>query len=95
VNYDVFDLFLTRATWHTSHPNDERAFYRCLREVVARPDFSPDSMGEYMRNEKGLKSGDYDHPFADHIRDLVGKAWAIREYLATDGAGGWQAERFR
>jgi hypothetical protein len=55
VNYDVFDSFLARATWHTSHPNDERAFYRCLREVVARPDFSPDSMGEYMRNKKGLK----------------------------------------
>jgi hypothetical protein len=84
MNYGVFDPFLARATWHTSHPNDERAFYRCLREVAEHQDFSPDGMGQYMRDSKGVKSGDYDHPFALRIRDLVEKAWAVREYLATD-----------
>jgi hypothetical protein len=42
MNYNVFDPFLSRDTWHTFHPLDERMFFQCLHKVVRDPDFSPE-----------------------------------------------------
>jgi hypothetical protein len=81
MNYNTFDPFLSRDTWHTSHPRDDKGFFQCLRQVVDLPDFSPEAMGDYIRTAKGVDS--YDHHFAGRIRDLVGKAWAVRKYLAV------------
>ena len=76
--YDVFDKFLSRETWHTTHALDDQAFYVCLQKVVTAPDFSPDTMGEYFRKKKG-------QAFEHRIDDLTSKAWGIREYLQTVG----------
>jgi hypothetical protein len=81
MDYGVFDPFLARETWHTSHPLDDKAFYRCLFEVVDLPDFSPETMGEYMRSTKEISD---DHPFVEDVRRLVRKAWTIRDYLAAN-----------
>lgn len=81
MNYVAFDPFLSRETWHTSHPLDDKVFFQCLHKVIDQPDFSPESMGDYIRAAKGVDS--YEHHFAQRVRDLVGKAWAVHEYLAT------------
>jgi hypothetical protein len=85
MKYEVFDSFLRVETWHTSHPLDDQRFFRCLHEVVEDPDFSAEAMGDYMRGVKGVDS--YEHHYASRIRDLVGKAWAVREYLEVTGGG--------
>jgi hypothetical protein len=82
MDYSAFDSFLARDTWHTSHPLDDREFYRCLRTVVELPDFSPDKMGDYIRGVKGVISED--HHFAKRVDDLVGNAWAVQEYLRVN-----------
>lgn len=79
MNYEVFDSFLRVDTWHTSHPLDDKRFFLCLHNVVREPDFSAEAMGEYMRVAKRVDSDD--HPFAQRINSLVGKAWAVHEYL--------------
>lgn len=82
--YEAFDKFLARDTWHTSHPLDEREFYRCLHEVVHSPNFNPDQMGEYFRQKKAV-SQDHLNPLADAIDRWVGDAWAVRGYLEATG----------
>jgi hypothetical protein len=81
MNYNEFDPFLRVDTWHTGHHYDEQRFYRCLAQVVEDPGFSPESMGNYMREAKKIAPDDHDHPFAMTIRELVTKAWAVREFL--------------
>ncbi len=76
--YQIFDPFLMRETWHTSHDFDNKAFYICLERVVTAPAFSPDAMREYFLAKKGS-------PFQHRIDDLTSKAWGIREYLQTVG----------
>ncbi|WP_428428244.1 hypothetical protein [Pararhizobium sp.] len=76
--YTAFDPFLNVDTWHTSHPTDDRRFYIALATVVKNPGFSPDEMGEYMRNSKGIT-------FDTRIENLVHSAWAVREYLQATG----------
>jgi hypothetical protein len=82
IDYRIFDPFLNRDTWHTSHPLDDKAFFRCLRQVVEHPDFNPEAMGEHFRQMKDVDSED--HPFAEQIDDLVRKAWTVREFLQAD-----------
>ncbi len=47
--YEAFDAFCRRATWDTSHPSDIQIFRAALRNVIRKPNFSPDEMGEYIR----------------------------------------------
>jgi hypothetical protein len=84
MNYDVFDSFLSVDTWYTSHWLDDRGFFVCLSKIVQKPDFDPESMGEYMRAVKDIDS--HEHHFALRVRDLVSKAWAVRQYLEASGA---------
>jgi hypothetical protein len=76
--YEAFDSFLAVGTWHTNHDADGRRFYEALSRVVRDPKFSPDRMGEYVRQKTGTKK---DHPFEDDISRLVSNAWAVRDYL--------------
>lgn len=62
---------------------DNRRFFICLEKVVRNPDFNADGMGEYFRTAKGVDN--HKHPFAFRVRDLVGKAWAVRVYLEVNG----------
>lgn len=82
MNYNAFDPFLARDTWHTTHALDDGVFYRCLHTVVELPDFSPEEMGNHIRTAKGIDSED--HHFAKRVDDLVGNAWAVREYLRAN-----------
>jgi hypothetical protein len=84
MNYDVFDSFLKVDTWYTGHWMDNRRFFVCLDKVVRNPDFNADGKGEYFRTATGVDSDE--HPFAFRVRDLIGKAWAVREYLEVTGA---------
>ena len=81
-NYEVFDPFLERDTWQFPHPLEDRAFYRCLKNVVEQPEFAPEILGDYIRRAKGVDSDD--HPFAERISNLVKNARAVREYLAAN-----------
>lgn len=47
--YDIFGDFCRRPTWDTSHPSDLKIFRSALREAVRQPGFSPDEMGDYLR----------------------------------------------
>jgi hypothetical protein len=82
-DYSVFDPFLGVETWHTTHPLDDKRFFICLHKVVEDPDFNAETMGEYMRSEKGVDSPE--HHYAQRIDNLVSKAWAVREYLDANG----------
>jgi hypothetical protein len=79
--YEAFDRFLAVGTWHTNHDADGRRFYQVLSAVVRDPTFSPDQMGEYMRQKTGAKFSRQDHPFEHDISRLVSNAWAVRDYL--------------
>jgi hypothetical protein len=52
MNYNVFDPFLGRDTWHTKHANDLFVFYRCLQKVIDDPDFNPEHGRIYQSKEK-------------------------------------------
>jgi len=78
INYNVFDPFVARDTWHTFHPLDERMFFQCLHKVVHDAEFSPEKMGEYIREAR--KIGD-DSPFVQDVATLVSKAWTVKDYL--------------
>lgn len=80
--YEAFDRFLERDTWHTRHPNDERRFREALRKVVKNPLFSPDEMGEYMRQKTRGSVGVTSHPFEQAIDHYVAEAWAIKDWEA-------------
>ncbi|WMT71137.1 hypothetical protein [Bradyrhizobium sp. Ash2021] len=85
MKYEIFDTFLRVETWHTSHPLDDKRFFRCLHEVVENPAFSAEAMGDYMRDVKSVNS--HEHHYASRIRDLVSKASAVREYLQVTERG--------
>jgi hypothetical protein len=80
--YEVFDRFLRIDTWTSGHPSDEERFYLALHQVVRDPAFSPDTMGEYMR-EKFQLSASYDAE--DHRIKKIDRLTS----------GGWAAARMR
>lgn len=47
--YEAFDAFCRRRTWDSSHPSDVQVFRAALGGVVRHPGFSPDEMGDYIR----------------------------------------------
>jgi hypothetical protein len=49
--YNVFDSFLSGSTWHTRHPTDEKEFFIGLHKVIRDEKFSPEAMGDYMRDK--------------------------------------------
>ena len=80
--YEAFDSYLNIETWHTAHPLDNERFYRCLAKVVRDPNFNPDEMGEYMRDQKGLDRDNAHHEdFNEVIDRRVSQAWAIKYFL--------------
>jgi hypothetical protein len=83
--YEVFDPYLKTDTWHTSHPLDDQRFFRALNEVVKNPNFNPDEMGRYMREQKKVSRDDNTNPFNSVIDDRVSNAWAVKEFLEANG----------
>ncbi|MCH4151418.1 MAG: hypothetical protein LKF30_05655 [Sphingobium sp.] len=47
--YSVFDQFCRRPTWDTFHPSDLKKFKAALEFAAQHPKFSPEEMGEYIR----------------------------------------------
>ncbi|WP_155908494.1 hypothetical protein [Asticcacaulis sp. YBE204] len=47
--YHIFDDFLRKPTWSTSHPSDVGNFRAALSDVIGHPDFDPDEMGRYFQ----------------------------------------------
>ena len=82
--YEAFDRFLAVSTWYTKHPNDEERFFHALRSVVRNDLFSPDALGDYIRQKAGV-SRDDGHPYNDVIDDYVAAAWAVKDYLKATG----------
>ncbi|MCJ9721131.1 hypothetical protein MOV66_04480 [Agrobacterium sp. SHOUNA12C] len=76
--YHVFDPFLARDTWHTSHALDDKVFYICLEKVVTAPGFNPDQMREQFITKRG-------DIFRDRIDNLTMVAWGIKEYQQAVG----------
>jgi hypothetical protein len=82
MNYGIFDPFLAGDRWHIPHPLEDRAFYRCLQEIVELPEFAPEALGDYIRRAKAVDTEN--HPLSQRVRDLVRNARAVREYLAAN-----------
>lgn len=76
--YSVFDAFLDRETWSTLHAMDLKEFNKALSDVVDDPTFSPEAMGDHMRQRK---NPNYHHA----IETLVSNAWAVKEFLDATG----------
>lgn len=83
IDHGVFGPFVARDTWHTFHPLDEKVFFQCLHKVVAASDFSPEAMGEYIRETRQIAE---DSPFVQDVATLVSKAWTVRDYLEATNA---------
>jgi len=80
--YEAFDSFLDPETWHTNSGYEDERFYRALAKVVRKPGFSPDAMGEYMREKRGVDRDNEDQAAFNHTIDRrVTEGWAIYEYL--------------
>lgn len=80
--YEALDSYLNVDTWHTGDAHDDERFYRALAKIVRDPAFNPDSMGEYMRDRKGVDRDDPDHRgFSMAIDKRVTEAWAICDFL--------------
>lgn len=77
--YEAFDFFLNIDTWHTRHPSDENRFFVCLNKVVRHEEFSPDEMGEYMRQKTGRT--DRRDPLAGQIDKYVALARTIKQFV--------------
>jgi hypothetical protein len=84
--YQAFDKFLARDTWHTRDANDEKLFFLALSSVVKDSKFSPEGMGDYMRQKTRPSPNVEDHPFEHAIAHYVAAAWAVKGYLAATGA---------
>jgi hypothetical protein len=78
--YEAFDSFLSIETWHTTHPLDEKRFFRALAQIVEDPDFSADELGNYLREHVDVPPGTDDYR-NEAIDRYVAAAWAVREYL--------------
>ena len=81
--YEVFDTFLGKETWHTRHDFDEIRFFRCLKEIVKKPAFDPDKMGEYLQEKAGVAQEDEESPINLAIKHYVAEAWAVKDYLTA------------
>jgi hypothetical protein len=83
LDYSIFDGFCKTPTWNTSHALDERRFHDALHEVVMHPDFSPETMGEYIRLNHGQtiwpKTPDQINQV---IRKLVADAWVVKNFVS-------------
>lgn len=82
--YDEFEKLVQGGTWHTGKPSDEKRFNLALARVVDRADFSPDVMGERMLTAIEARSG-LRANYAYIVRDLVSRAWAVRDFLQATG----------
>ncbi len=78
--YEVFDTFLSRDSWYTSHENDEALFNQALYKVVWREHFSPEQMAAYMRSKLNIPD-DAKSDFEPAIVRLRDKARAVRTFL--------------
>ena len=80
--YEALDSYLNVDTWHTAHALDDRRFYEALAKIVRDPKFSPEAMGEYMRERKGVDRDNPSHSDFNSVIDRrVTEAWAIMEFL--------------
>ncbi|QUD86970.1 hypothetical protein [Phenylobacterium montanum] len=79
--YQALDPYLNTSTWHTNHANDDARFYQCLRTIVCDPNFNPDTMGDYMYQQKGFTKGVHTNPLTRAIDHRVTEAWAIRDFV--------------
>jgi len=82
--YEAFDKFLAVETWYTAHPLDEKRFFKALQPVVRSAEFSPEAMGDYMR-QKTQPPNNQENPYDDAIGHYVSAAWAVKEYLEATG----------
>jgi hypothetical protein len=82
--YEAIDPFLDVDTWHSTHPEDEARFYRCLQRIIANPDFNADDLGAYIDAKCATFSGD--EFWGESRNRYVAAAWAVRRYLqAVEG----------
>jgi hypothetical protein len=81
--YEVFNSFIDNDTWDSCHPLDEQRFYQALDQVVRKGQFSPEEMGNYLADRRGVARDD-EH-FGPAIRHYVAGAWAVRQYLSATG----------
>ena len=87
IDYSVFDRFCKVPTWHTSHALDERRFNDALKLVIDNPEFSPESMGEYIRQNHSDPMWPTGSDALDlAICGLISKAWAVKDYLSASRA---------
>lgn len=75
MDYTVFDRFLDVETWHTNHPLDDWRFLLALRNAIQDERFSPNDMGDYIRNKTGNHK-----EYEARIDSLVEKAETILDY---------------
>lgn len=80
--YQAFDNFLAVDTWHTTHPLDEKRFFRALDRIVRESAFNADAMASYMREKVGISPNEEkDDSRAEAIDRYTSAAWAVRGYL--------------
>lgn len=83
LDYSVFDSFCKTPTWDTTHPLDQRRFNNALDEVVIDRDFSPEVMGEYIRQNHSSpiwpKTPEHINQV---IKQLVADAWVVKNFCS-------------
>lgn len=84
VDYPVFEKFCKTPTWDTTHALDEGRFNDALHEVVMDPDFSPEAMGEYIRQNHSSPIWPKTPEQIDQvIKRLVGDAWVVKNFVGA------------
>jgi hypothetical protein len=78
--YNVFDPLLRSEGWTRVTARDKDCFFEGLSQIVRRPQFSPDEMGEYFRARTDYGSAKCAAP-TTAIRQYVEAARAVQEYL--------------
>jgi hypothetical protein len=85
IDYSVFDSFCKVPTWNTSHALDERRFNDALSKVVHDKDFSPEAMGDYIRNIHSNPIWPKEsEELQNVISQLISNAWTIKNYVQRD-----------
>lgn len=79
IMYDAFDNLLKHWTWHTSHSLDLQRFDMVLEEVIHLPDFDPDQLGIYMKENGVRLTMDTDKQVDRSIQYLVERAWKMKK----------------
>lgn len=83
-DYSVFDSFCKIPTWDTPHALDEQRFYLALKQVIDDSTFSPEEMGDYIRQNHASpiwpKSSEN---LEAVIERLVANAWAVKSFMAV------------